>query len=110
MYLLRAKVTGKFYQAIDRGEPWALSMCLRNQFGWDSSRGGFHIDPAALLGDDGKRDKSVNVVFVLLPGGRNGSGRALSQEALEAEPEPGQVRSRAPWATAASCAAPPPQE
>jgi hypothetical protein len=61
-------------------------MCLRNQFGWDSGRAGFHIDPAALLED--KRESSVHVHFVLPS--RNGSGRALSQEALEAElvPEP----------------------
>jgi hypothetical protein len=38
--LLRAKISGKFHQAIDNSERWALEMALRNRFAWDAARGG----------------------------------------------------------------------
>jgi hypothetical protein len=44
----------------------------------------------ALVDESGKADTSVHVHFVLP--GRNGSSRTLSQEALEAEPEPVPVK------------------
>jgi hypothetical protein len=82
--MLKAGVAGRFYNALDNNEPSAIQMAMRNQFGWDNGRAGFHIDPAALLED--KRESSVHVHFVLPS--RNGAGRALSQEALEAELPP----------------------
>jgi hypothetical protein len=41
--MLRSRVIGKFYQALDNNEPWAIQMGLRNQFGWDNGRSGFQV-------------------------------------------------------------------
>jgi hypothetical protein len=49
--MLKARVIGKFYQALDDSEPWAIQMGLRNQFGWDGGRNGFVAIPAPP--DDG---------------------------------------------------------
>jgi hypothetical protein len=46
--MLKARVAGKFYDALDNNEPWAIQMAMRNQFGWDAGRGGFHLDARAL--------------------------------------------------------------
>jgi hypothetical protein len=40
-----------------------------NQFGWDTGRGGFHVDPAALANGTSK-DTSVHVHFVVPSKGR----------------------------------------
>jgi hypothetical protein len=47
--LLKARVAGKFYNALDEDQPWAIQMAMRNQFGWDAGRGGFHLDTGALI-------------------------------------------------------------
>jgi hypothetical protein len=44
--MLRSRVIGKFYQALDNNEPWAIQMGLRNQFGWDA--GGTASQPTQL--------------------------------------------------------------
>jgi hypothetical protein len=72
--MLKARVAGKFYHALDCNEPWAVQMAMRNQFGWDAGRGGFHVDSARLADDSGKRDTSVNVFVVP---GYGPSGRAM---------------------------------
>jgi hypothetical protein len=61
--MLKARVAGKFYAALDNDEPWAIQMSMRNQFGWDSGRGGFHLDPGALT--EGRPQTTVQVVFVV---------------------------------------------
>jgi hypothetical protein len=43
--MLKARVAGKFYNALDNNEPWAIQMAMRNQFGWDAGRGGFEAPP-----------------------------------------------------------------
>jgi hypothetical protein len=64
--LLRAKVTGKFYAAIDNGESWAQQLALRNMHNWDAGRAGFHADPALLAdGRAGKSSIHVDVQFVV---------------------------------------------
>jgi hypothetical protein len=47
--MLKARVAGKFYAALDEDAPWAIQMAMRNQFGWDNGRSGFHVS----LVDDG---------------------------------------------------------
>lgn len=47
--MLKARVAGKFYAALDDDAPWAIQMAMRNQFGWDNWRSGFHV---SLIGDD----------------------------------------------------------
>jgi hypothetical protein len=47
--MLKARVAGKFYNALDEDQPWAIQMAMRNQFGWDAGRGGFHLDTGALI-------------------------------------------------------------
>jgi hypothetical protein len=39
--LLKAKVAGRFYAALDADAPWAMQMAMRNRFNWDAGRGGF---------------------------------------------------------------------
>jgi hypothetical protein len=58
--MLRSRVIGRFYQALDDGEPCAVQMGLRNQFGWDRGRGGFSID---LPAEDGE-PKRLEIEFV----------------------------------------------
>jgi hypothetical protein len=65
--MLKARVAGKFYHALDCDEPWAIQMAMRNQFGWDNGRAGFHMDAAALTND--RPETSVKLVFVV-PGQR----------------------------------------
>jgi hypothetical protein len=48
--MLKARVAGKFYAALDNNQPWAIQMGLRNQCGWDNGRSGFQVD---RRGDDG---------------------------------------------------------
>src|SRR5262249_737652 len=33
--LLKAQVAGRFYEALSRGDPWAIQVGLRNHFGFD---------------------------------------------------------------------------
>jgi hypothetical protein len=61
--MLKARVAGKFYNALDNDEPWAIQMAMRNQFGWDAGRGGFHLDTAALA--DERAETTVRVEFVV---------------------------------------------
>jgi hypothetical protein len=61
--LLKAKVAGKFYAALDEGREWAISMAMRNLHGFDAGRGGFQIDPAVLA--DGAREINTFIEFIV---------------------------------------------
>jgi hypothetical protein len=61
--MLKARVAGKFYHALDNDLPWAIQMAMRNQFGWDAGRAGFQIDPASLA--DERQHSTVMVEFVV---------------------------------------------
>ena len=81
--LLRAKITGKFHTAIDEGQPWALSMALRNKFLWDRT------GPAAIgPPDEGAPFPKVSVEFVI-PG--HGAGRTPDPPLTPSQPIPGQL-------------------
>jgi hypothetical protein len=60
--MLKARVAGKFYAALDNDAPWAIQMAMRNQFGWDNGRSGFQI---ALDGDSHGTVAPVTLEFVL---------------------------------------------
>jgi hypothetical protein len=62
--MLKARVAGRFYNALDEDQPWAIQMAMRNQFGWDNGRSGFQI---SLLdeGGDGTEAPAVSIQFVL---------------------------------------------
>jgi hypothetical protein len=57
--LLKARVAGKFYNALDEDRPSAIQMAMRNQFGWDAGRGGFHLDAGALTDGDALRGSEI---------------------------------------------------
>jgi hypothetical protein len=59
--MLKARVIGKFYQALDNDEPWAIQMAMRNQFGWDAGRNGFVAIPAP---PDGPREP-LQIEFIM---------------------------------------------
>ena len=81
--LLRAKITGKFHNAIDEGQPWALSMALRNKFLWDRT------GPAAIgPPDEGAPFPKVSVEFVI---SGHGAGRTPDPPLTPSEPIPGQL-------------------
>jgi hypothetical protein len=62
----RSRVIGKFYQALDNNEPWAIQMGMRNQFGWDNGRGGFQVSLIDESGDVGGGDvPKLNIKFIL---------------------------------------------
>ena len=61
--MLKARVAGKFYDALDNNEPWAIQMAMRNQFGCDAGRGGFHLDAGALT--DGVPSIQTFIEFVV---------------------------------------------
>jgi hypothetical protein len=61
--MLKARVAGKFYAALDDDAPWAIQMAMRNQFNWNAGRGGFHVDAAALI--DGQPETKVHVEFIV---------------------------------------------
>jgi hypothetical protein len=66
--MLRSRVIGKFYQALDNNEPWAIQMGLRNQFGWDNGRSGFQVSLTDESGGAGGADLErpfVELRFVL---------------------------------------------
>jgi hypothetical protein len=65
--LLKAKVAGKFYAALDEGREWAIGMAMRNLHGFDAGRGGFQIDPGALA--DGTPEINTFIEFIV-PGRR----------------------------------------
>jgi hypothetical protein len=92
---LKARVAGKFYNALDNNEPWAIQMAMRNQFGWDAGRGGFHLEPGAVT--DERPETSVNVVFVV-PGKKPWhdtlAGPVSGQRLLPAPPRTVQNRFR----------------
>jgi hypothetical protein len=62
--MLKARVAGKFYAALDNNEPWAIQMAMRNQFNWDAGRGGFDGVPPQLE-DAGGGALPVQVTFVV---------------------------------------------
>jgi hypothetical protein len=47
--MLKARVAGKFYAALDDDQPWAIQFGMRNLFGWDNGRSGFTV---SLPADD----------------------------------------------------------
>lgn len=59
--LLRAKVTGNYYRALEQGEAWATQAGLRNRFNWDAGRGGFDGTPTP----EGQPELDVHVEFVV---------------------------------------------
>lgn len=77
--MLKARVAGKFYDALDNNEPWAIQMAMRNQFGWDAGRGGFHLAAGALT--DGVPSIQTFIEFVV-------PGTTVLQE--DSGPIPGQ--------------------
>jgi hypothetical protein len=70
--MLKARVAGKFYNALDEDQPWAIQMAMRNQFGWDAGRGGF--DGAQLI--DEREPVTAQVTFVV-PGGAGSSTEGI---------------------------------
>ena len=46
--LLRAKITGNFYRALEEGAPWATQFGLRNRFGWHTGTGMCHPSPHSV--------------------------------------------------------------
>jgi hypothetical protein len=62
--MLKARVAGKFYAALDNDAPWAIQMAMRNQFGWDNGRSGFSI---TLDDDSNSAAAPVTLEFVLPP-------------------------------------------
>lgn len=70
--MLKARVAGKFYNALDEDQPWAIQMAMRNQFGWDAGRGGF--DGAQLI--DEREPITAQVTFVV-PGGAGSSTEGI---------------------------------
>jgi hypothetical protein len=75
--MLKDRVAGKFYAALDNNEPWAIQMA--NQFGWDRGRGGFNLDAAALTDD--RPETTVHVEFIV-PGRREERPAPLPGPAL----------------------------
>ena len=61
--MLKARVAGKFYAALDDDQPWAIQMAMRNQFNWDAGRNGFVVANVAD-DDDGNIDRTMKIVFV----------------------------------------------
>jgi hypothetical protein len=67
--LLKAKVAGRFYAALDADAPWAVQMATRNRFNWDAGRGGFDGAQLSDLLDDNGIQPTVAIEFVI-PGKR----------------------------------------
>jgi hypothetical protein len=65
--MLKARVMGKFYQALDNGEPWAVQIGLRNQFGWDNGRNGLSV---TIPAEDSEGTRNITIEFVL-PGAKS---------------------------------------
>jgi hypothetical protein len=86
--MLKARVAGKFYSALDNDEPWAIQMAMRNQFNWDAGRGGFDGVPAQL--DEGGAVQPLTQIVFVVPG--------KEPEAPRWEPPPGQKLLPAPTA------------
>lgn len=58
---LKSIVATRFYEALHRGEPWAVQMGLKTQFGWKpDGQGGLISPPEAAVSDN-----TVRVEFVL---------------------------------------------
>jgi hypothetical protein len=83
--MLKARVAGKFYNALDEDQPWAIQMAMRNQFGWDSGRAGFHVDPAAL--SNGKPSLGPTQIVFVVP---SGNRREIEPPPRYDPPPPGQ--------------------
>jgi hypothetical protein len=66
--MLKAKVAGKFYAALDNNEMWAISMGMRNQFNWDAGRGGFDGMSPSQLDDAGGGPLPVQIEFIVPAG------------------------------------------
>jgi hypothetical protein len=65
--MLKGRVAGKFYAALDDDAPWAIQMAMRNQFGWDNGRSGFHVnllDEGGATGIQGPAPK-MQIEFVM---------------------------------------------
>ena len=77
--LLKAKIMGKYYAALDEGREWAIAMGMRNLHAFDIGRGGFSADPAALT--DGVPQIGAEVVFIV-------PGYGASEVELEPEQRP----------------------
>ena len=80
--LLKARVAGKFYNALDKDQPWAIQMAMRNQFGWDAGRGGFDGVPPHLV--EGGEVKPLQQIEFIVPGeaARGGASGRTSAWAL----------------------------
>jgi hypothetical protein len=61
--LLRAKISGNYYRALEREEAWATQLGLRNRFAWSTGTG--VAPPLAALGDEGVSDIRAFVEFVV---------------------------------------------
>jgi hypothetical protein len=77
--LLRAKITGNFYRALEEGAPWATQFGLRNRFGWHTGTG--IAPPLTALGDDEREPIMAQVTFVV-------PGFSGSKREVEVEPRP----------------------
>jgi hypothetical protein len=59
--LLKARVAGRYYAALDADAPWAIQMGMRNLFAWDAGRSGFQVNLV-----DGDNPGEVEKPFVEL--------------------------------------------
>jgi hypothetical protein len=66
--MLKARVAGKFYAALDNNEAWAIQMALRNQFNWDAGRGGFDGVPPSQIEGTGGGPLPVQIEFIVPAG------------------------------------------
>jgi hypothetical protein len=68
--LLKARVAGRFYAALDEDAPWAVMMGMRNLFGWDNGRSGFQVsltDESSNAGDGSVPRVEVEFIFPSTP-------------------------------------------
>jgi hypothetical protein len=65
--MLKARVAGKFYAVLDDDAPWAIQFGMRNLFGWDAGRNGFHamLDDSAAALPGGTEPLHLDVHFVM---------------------------------------------
>jgi hypothetical protein len=91
--MLKAKVAGRFYAALDNNEAGAIQMAMRNQFNWDAGRGGFEGVVPQIEGAGGG-PLPVQVEFVV-----------PTRREPEQAPTPGRIRGRRRCRRRPACAA-----
>ena len=61
--LLRATITGRYYDALKRGEAWAIQHGLRNKFNWDVGKSGFDGVSLAQLEGTSSTPLAAQITF-----------------------------------------------